>query len=578
MKNPGAQKNQLAWDFLVEHKKKVYLSFLISFFLALSSCLLAYLVGPSLSYVIQVRQETYELSELLGPYLAQLFSFSEISASQLYDTLVFSLIFLASLKAVSSLSFSFLWEFLGGRSAHSLRKRLFKSYLEASPFAKRAFEEKGFEKNLATLMSKDTKSFQEYLVNVWGGISRELVQVCFFSCGLVFLSPLLFFVFFLCLLPVFLFLGKLGKKLKVRSSEAVESYSLLTEWVQDRFLGMETIKSRRTEAYEVRKMKEFSSELFQKDYRHAYTQSRAGPLLEFAGVCSLTLIVFVALWMIQKGFITSSVVLSFCTLLAILGQSLKKLGQYFSLRKTYSASLERVSYYLSLCTSEKAKGFPKILNLSPEISAHTALVCSQISFLYPDSEKWALKDFSFSFKKGTFYCLAGPSGSGKSTLLKCLLGFLPYKRGEARYGRGVSSFSQIAYLPQKVQLPPVTVGECVSYPSEEIDKKKLSFAFGQAGMRDFVESLPEGSSTLVGDSIETGFSGGQNQKLLLARLFYHKPALILIDEGTSSLDASSEEFVCENLKKLVKSSFSTVIFVSHSHQVMKYADELLHIS
>lgn len=581
MAQPPGDHRKFLRTYLFFHWKKVVFAFFCSLILSFSSCSLAYLIGPSLTFVLQAKQEFYSLEELLGSQVASLLHFfthvSSLSYTVLLEHLVFYLVFFAVLKALSSVIQAFLWELIGEKIAFDIRVKFFSLYVLSHPHFKSKFEESGFDKNIATLVTTDTKLFRDYLVSVWGGMSRELTQVVGLSIGLIFLSPVLFFSFIFCLIPVSFVLKKVGKKLSKRSSDAIDGYSILSEWLQERFLGLETIKARRTEAYEIKKMKNLNRELFDKHYKLAYTQSRTSPLLEMVAVCALIVVIFVALSLIQKGLITSSVVFSFFALLAILSQSINRLGRYFSKNKASLGSRERIFRYLKFFDETHTKP-PKAPQVLIDAKPEEFLRCKELSFFYKGRSSSGIKNFSYSFSKGKFYCITGPSGCGKSTLLKCLLGLLPPRKGDIFYDKRLLPLNKIAYISQKISLPPISLAECVSYPLEFFEEKRLIESLKKVNLYDYIESLEKGYDTILGDEIATGFSGGQNQKLLLARIFYHNYPLVLIDEGTASLDHKSEEIFCENLREQVKKLGNTVIFVSHNQTVMQYADEVIYMT
>lgn len=568
--------------YLLCHKGKVFLTFLFSLLLASSSCFLAYLVGPSLSFMLKQKQEFYLFKDLVGPYIASFIEFyfesKQINSEILLEFLVFYLVVFSLLKALFTVLQSYLWEVIGEKIALALRMRFFNAYLYTHPHQKFEMEEKGFDKNLASLISTDVKIFRDYVVSVWGGLSREIIQSVFISLSLLLLSPHLFLSFIFCLLPISYILRKMGKKLKKRSLEALDRHSTLSEWLQERFLGLETIKARRTESYEIKKMASLNEELFEKYRRLAYTASRTSPMIEMVAVIALVVVIFISLKLISWGEITASVALSFFTLLAILSQSINKLGRYFNKNKSSGGAKKRIFHFLSLCQKMERVETREILLLNEKTSKKSLILCQNLSFFYKKKHPLGLKGFNFSFLRGQFYCLTGPSGCGKSTLLKCLLDLLPYKKGKIFYAHDVVPLHKIAYISQKVSLPPISIAQCISYPQENYDEKKIETALDKVGLLEKVRGLKNGIGTLLKDEIDSGLSGGQNQRILFSRVFYHHFPLILIDEGTSSLDLQTEKKICYNLRKQIEELSTTVIFVSHSKEVMRYADEVITIS
>ena len=576
------QNNNLVRAYLFSHWRKVFCAFLFSILLALCACLLSYLVGPSLSFMLQEKKEIYQIKNLVGENISYVFflffKIKQIKASSLLENLVFYLVIVSILKTFFTIFQSLLWELIGENIALDLRLKLFSSYVNSHPHFKETLEKNNFDKNIATLITTDVKVFRDYIVNVWGGLTRELIQVFFIGSSLFFLSPLLFISFTICLLPIALILKKIGTKLKKRSIEAIDNHSSLSEWLQERFLGLETIKARRTEAYEIEKMSALNKSLFEKYYRLAYTASRTSPLLEIVAVSALIIVIFVALKLIKEGFLTASIGLSFFTLLGILSQSINKLGRYFSKSKSASGSKKRILFYLEMFEKEKRNSHLDPLILTKKNKKNEIISCQNLSYSYQNKKSLGLKKFNYVFLEKKFYCITGPSGCGKSTLLKCLLNLLPYEKGKIRYTKELLPLNKIAYVSQKISLPPISLAKCISYPLEAYNEELLYEALEKSDLLEAVKKLKKGIHTVLNDEVNTGFSGGQNQRILLARLFYHRFPLILIDEGSSSLDFKTEEKICLNLRKQIEEFSTTVIFVSHSKEVMRYADEVIYIS
>ena len=184
----------------------------------------------------------------------------------------------------------------------------------------------------------------------------------------------------------------------------------------------------------------------------------------------------------------------------------------------------------------------------------------------------AIDGLSASFEKGKIYCVAGPSGSGKSTLFSAILGLVKHSSGaiECQSKKGVLD---ITYMPQKVKLAPLTVSENVCYPHRVPDPARVEKALREVDLLNFIKSMPSGVDTEMGPN-NFGLSGGQAQRLLFARLFYHQSPLILVDEGTSALDPKVEASIYGYLNKL-KSDGCTIIMIAHRQSGLRNADEIL---
>jgi PrtD family type I secretion system ABC transporter len=197
----------------------------------------------------------------------------------------------------------------------------------------------------------------------------------------------------------------------------------------------------------------------------------------------------------------------------------------------------------------------------------------------PGSTELILRGVSFSLPAGETLGIIGPSGSGKSTLAKVLLGIWPTFRGFVRMdGSDVSKMdhdrvgAHLGYLPQSVELLPGTIAENIRRLGPD-DPSGVAEAAELAGAHDMILSLPDGYDTMVG---KRGFalSGGQMQRIGLARAFYGRPNLVLLDEPDADLDDAGERALAQTIC-LLKRRGATVILVSHRSALLQLVDKLL---
>lgn len=204
-----------------------------------------------------------------------------------------------------------------------------------------------------------------------------------------------------------------------------------------------------------------------------------------------------------------------------------------------------------------------------------------VSFSYatPGDTQQVLENISLNVVGGSSVAIIGPSGSGKSTLLKLILGLLSPTSGQIECdGYSPEDFrlrypGKISYVPQKPGLVSGTIEENVALgiSPEEIDRDRLWQALRLASLSDLVESLPDGPRTSVGAHADS-LSGGQVQRLGLARAFYTQPRLIVLDEATSALDAETEASVTKSFAQMKNKT--TLIVVAHRLSTVQSVDEV----
>ncbi|MDW8807326.1 thiol reductant ABC exporter subunit CydD, partial [Streptomyces scabiei] len=205
----------------------------------------------------------------------------------------------------------------------------------------------------------------------------------------------------------------------------------------------------------------------------------------------------------------------------------------------------------------------------------------QVTVRYPGRPYDAVSDVSFTVGSGETVALVGPSGAGKSTLLNVLLGFTQVAAGRVRVGgTDLSSLdldawrSHIAWVPQRPHLFAGSIAENVRLARPDADDAAVRRALGDAGALGFVDALPAGAETVLGEG-GAGLSAGQRQRLALARAFLADRPVLLLDEPTASLDGETEAEVVEAVRRL--SAGRTVLLVVHRPALLEVADRVVRL-
>ena len=201
----------------------------------------------------------------------------------------------------------------------------------------------------------------------------------------------------------------------------------------------------------------------------------------------------------------------------------------------------------------------------------------------PGTKTPALSDATFNIMPGTTCVVIGPSGAGKSTLIRGVLGLWPTDSGAIRIDGAESSHysrielgPQIGYLPQAIELFEGSVSANIARQGE-VDAEQVITAAQDAGIHDFILSLPDAYDTELGRISGVMLSPGQRQRIALARALYKRPTLVVLDEPNSNLDKTGEEALNRAIATL-KESGSTVIIVSHREGALSLADQLIMVS
>ncbi|WP_019878736.1 ABC transporter ATP-binding protein [Succinispira mobilis] len=205
------------------------------------------------------------------------------------------------------------------------------------------------------------------------------------------------------------------------------------------------------------------------------------------------------------------------------------------------------------------------------------LKIEKLEFIYPQNKEKVLKEVSFEINKGNFVGIIGESGAGKTTFVDILLGLLEPASGKITVD-GVDVFQDIrswqkilAYVPQSIYLVDGTIRENIALgeETEHIDEAMVWQALKMAELDEFVQKLPEGLATKVGER-GVKLSGGQRQRIGIARALYSKPQVLILDEATSALDSQTEQNITETILKL--KGQLTIIAIAHRLSTLEKCD------
>lgn len=213
---------------------------------------------------------------------------------------------------------------------------------------------------------------------------------------------------------------------------------------------------------------------------------------------------------------------------------------------------------------------------------NNGIVVDSVSFAYPNSEKYVLNGIFLEIKKGETVAFVGSSGAGKSTLADIILGLLKPAKGAVlvdgwNIEESMTSWHKmIGYIPQTIYLTDDSIMKNVAFGinDDEINQDAVKKALKKAQLIDFIESLPEGLDTYVGDR-GVRLSGGQRQRIGIARALYHDPDILVLDEATSALDNETEKAVMESIDAL--KGEKTMIIIAHRLSTIKNADKVIEI-
>jgi ATP-binding cassette subfamily B protein len=277
---------------------------------------------------------------------------------------------------------------------------------------------------------------------------------------------------------------------------------------------------------------------------------------------------------VVNGDLTLGTLLAISYILGQLNGPIEQMITFFHRAQDAKISLERLG---EIHDTEDEYQRETGITVLPSIDRVTV---TNLVFSYPGAlNRNVLEEINMTLKKDTVTAVVGVSGSGKTTLVKLLLGFYPPASGEIRVGdMNIQMMSpdlwrrQCGVVMQDGFIFSDTIARNIALGEMEINPDQLLYAARMACIDDFIDQLPLGYNTKIGQEGLT-LSGGEEQRILIARAIYKNPGFLFLDEGTSALDANNERRIMENLQLVFKGK--TVVIVAHRLSTVKNADQII---
>ncbi len=249
--------------------------------------------------------------------------------------------------------------------------------------------------------------------------------------------------------------------------------------------------------------------------------------------------------------------------------------------KAHSVVIPSIYRKLNETNNSRKQGSAELKADLPPLDPFSDIVFKNVKYIYPGSKTHAINDLSLQIKPMAVNAFVGASGAGKSTAADLLLGLLEPSSGSIEIGGQALEDKhmyiwqrKIGYVPQSIFLTDESIRQNIAFgiPREEIDDKKITDAIRLAQLNKVIDALPDGIDTKVGER-GTKFSGGQIQRIGIARALYNNPDIIIFDEATSALDSVTELEIMNSIKEI--SSSKTIVIVAHRLSSIIAADNII---
>ncbi|MFD2035077.1 ABC transporter ATP-binding protein [Belliella marina] len=477
---------------------------------------------------------------------------------------------LGILLVQSIFSFFRVWLFakVSERSMRDVRISLY-SQLVQLPMT---FFDKRRTGELISRITADVSMLQDTFSTTLAELFRQIITLV---AGVIFLmvtTPKLT-IFMLATFPVLVIIAIVfGKFIRTLSKQAQDELAAANVIVEETLQSIMTVKSFAGEDYESNRYRNGLNKVVKVALKAAGFRGAFISFIIFALFGGIVAVMWYGATLVASGAMSVGDLVSFVLYTTFIGGSIAGLGDIYGQIQKAIGSSERVLEILQESPEYSTADFQ-------QVPMRGNVSFSNIGFTYPTRpEIEVLKDINLSIGAGEKVALAGHSGAGKSTIIQLLLNFYPTNRGTLTVdGKAVGEWnlkqlrSNIGIVPQEVLLFGGSIRENIAYAKPDATEEEIIEAAKKANAWQFISKFPEGLETTVGER-GIKLSGGQRQRVAIARAILKDPAILILDEATSSLDAESESLVQEALDELMKNR--TTIIIAHRLSTIRKVDRI----
>ena len=425
---------------------------------------------------------------------------------------------------------------------------------------------------MVRIVTQDTTNCSLFLANLFFFLT-EFIVLLFIISFLFFINKIVTITLLLLFLIIFFgIFKKLKPKIQIFSKYNQQYYSGMIKWIQQALGAIKDIKVLQKEQFFINKYYD-SSVKFISAQKHVHFFEQIPRLLIESLVVSIILLVII--FLLFRGIDASTILVQmavFAMAVFRLMPSMNRLQVALNVLMYYVPSINVV--YRDLQNTKLIK-YGEIEE-NKNINFDKNIKINNISFKYQNTKNYIFENISFEIKKGSSIGFVGPTGVGKTTIIDIILGLLnPIKGNITVDGVDIhknkkSWFSKIGYVPQFIYLTDDTIrNNILFYDDKNIDKERLKIVIDQSQLKEFIDSLPNGLDTIVGER-GIKLSGGQRQRIGIARALYKRPEILVLDEATSALDNETEKAVIQAIEYLYGKL--TMLIIAHRLTTIEKCD------
>lgn len=478
---------------------------------------------------------------------------------------------IVSMKGLAGYGQTYLMHFVAQKVVNDLRNDLYHNVTGLSPgfFTRRKTGE------LISRFTNDINVIQQSITESLASLIREPVTILGFLIFIFYLNTGLAIVSLVIFPPVAVLIKKLGEKVRKFTGEAQVRIADITSILQETLSGIRVVQAFGMEEYERKRFFGETKKFFQITMKSARIYLVSSPVMEFLAAVGIAAILLYAGYRVMPGAgsMTSGDFVTFLGAVFCLYAPCKNLTRVNNMMQQAKAASMRIFEILDIQPEVvECEGALDVPRLGGEISF------DNVSFAYTKGRN-VLTDINLKARVGEIIAIVGTSGVGKTTLVNliprfydCLSGSITIDGKDIKEVTIKSLRAQIGIVTQEVILFNDTVANNICYGNANISEEEIIRAAKAANAHSFVMNLSNGYDTVIGDR-GVLLSGGERQRITIARAVLKDPAILILDEATSSLDSESEEMIQGAINNLMKDR--TVFVIAHRLSTIKHANKII---
>jgi subfamily B ATP-binding cassette protein MsbA len=488
-----------------------------------------------------------------------------------WDVVAYALVVSALLKSVCDYGGTYLVNYAGFGMITDLRNDLYDAILRRSI----AFFQKHTTGTLLSTLINDIERVQYAMSTVLSDFLQQLFTLLFTIGVVVVVGGKLAWVLLLFVPIVISSARRIGRGVRHTTRKGQDKLAEIQNILHETITGNRIVKAFGMELWETDRFRRAAKRLFQANLKSVSVQAISSPLMDALGSVGIALLLYLGRQRILHGGMTAGSFVTFLIAVFTLYDPVRKFALFYNSFQQALGASEDIFKFMDAQDDVQEKKRAHVLK-----GFNEEIVFEHVGFAYESEgeRKQVLQDINFSVRPGEVLAFVGPSGAGKSSLVNLIPRFFDVNEGrilldgfDLRDVTIVSLRKQIGKVTQETVLFNDTVRNNIAYGQPDVPMSKVEEAARMALAHDFIQKMPEGYNTKIGEK-GVRLSGGERQRLAIARAILKNAPILILDEATSALDMESEHLVQAALANLMQGR--TVFVIAHRLSTVRRATRI----